>query len=75
MDINKELTEILKAKSGNKEMAIFFIPGPGIDRQWKMSIGNVNPHVMLGEIEGEIEVRDTTLEKVILKMKIALLDY
>lgn len=66
MDVKKELMAIIDAKTGNKEMAIFFMPE---NEHWCIELGNTSSFVLLGETKGELESYDSTLEGAILKMK------
>ncbi len=66
MDIEKELKEIVKAKQGNKEFALFYSQEAD---DWEFLLGNESSCVMLGEVGGELETKGTTLPEVINKMK------
>ena len=73
MDIEKELMLIVDAKSGNQEMAVFYLPKDDNynpeDGEWSIEIGNRCYSVRLGEVEGEISTSGKTLEEAIIKMK------
>lgn len=67
MNIEKALKDIINAKEGNKELAIFYCPDQ--ESKWSMSLGNYSNCVMLGEIPGEIEVEADSFEDVICAME------
>jgi len=64
MNIEKELLEILKAKTGNKEMAIFHD-----SENWTIALGKQYSIVNLAAVNCEIDVHDRTLSGAIEKMK------
>ena len=64
MNIEKELLEILKAKTGNKEMAIFHD-----SEYWTIALGKQYAIVNLAPVNCEIGVHDRTLSGAIRKMK------
>jgi len=64
MNIEKELRDMADAKTGNKEIALFYDPCG----EWRLDLGNPCQHVMLGEVEGEIQAEGETLEEAILNM-------
>lgn len=64
MNIEYELKEIIKNKTGNKELAIFYNEG-----NWNFMLGNTHTYVSLGESVGEFEADGETLEEAINNMK------
>lgn len=42
MDIKSELEKIIRAKSGDKELALFHLG----DGDWRLSVGNTSKHVL-----------------------------
>ena len=68
MNIEKQIKEIIKLKPDNKELAIFYDG----ESEWMMSLGNKSVHVMLGEVEGEINVTGDSIEDVMFNMQIAM---
>ena len=64
MDIEKIIEEIVMAKKGNKELALFFYP----DGEWVFDLGNPAHSVQLGEVSGEITTEGETLREVVCKM-------
>ncbi len=73
MNIEKEIEAIAEKKEGNTEMAFFYDNEYSYDEgNWKFLLGNPSQHVMLGEVEGEIEVYGNSLKDVINKMNKAL---
>ena len=64
MNIEKELLNLLKAKTGNKEMAIFHD-----SENWTIALGKQYAIVNLAAVNCEIEVHDRTLSGAIEKMK------
>lgn len=56
------ISQIVAAKAGNKELAIFYMPG-NPDGEWRVAVGNPTNCVMLGETNGEIEAEGETLSE------------
>lgn len=67
MNIEEELYKLVKNKSGNNELAIFYD-----EENWVIYLGNPSKHVNLGEVSGELEAVEDTLEKAITTMKYKL---
>jgi len=59
MSIEGDIDRILNAKSGNKEIALFYFPHDGV---WRVDAGNRSAFVMLGEVEGELSVEADSLQ-------------
>ena len=65
MDYEHEIQNIISAKVGNKEIAIFIEDG-----EYSMELGNSSQHVRLGEISGDLSVTGSSLKEVINLMKL-----
>lgn len=64
MDVGTKIQQVIEAKEGNKEMAIFFFPADaGDEDSWRVEIGNDCKHVQLGEAEGEVVGRGRSLHE------------
>jgi hypothetical protein len=68
-EVEKALVSLSEIKRGDQELALFYLPH---DRSWRMDIGCPSPHVMLGEVDGDITVQGETLIQVIKQALIAL---
>lgn len=64
MNLEKELMDLIEAKRGSKELALFYQ-----DDGWSLSLGNPSRFVMLGEVYGEFESTGSTIGEAILEMK------
>ena len=54
--------EIIAAKQGDTDMAIFHCPWQPAEKRWLVMLGNPSEFVMLGEAEGELEAEGPTLD-------------
>ena len=65
MDIETAIAELIRAKKGNKDAALFHNDG-----HWTFALGNPVDTVMLGEVNGEIETYGANLSEIVWKMQI-----
>lgn len=55
--------EIIAAKQGNNELAIFYCPWRPQEERWLVMLGNPCQHVMLGESDGELSAEGDCLDE------------
>jgi len=64
MSIEAKIQQVIDAKKGNKEIAIFFFPDyAGDEDSWRVEIGNDCKYALLGEVDGELIGRGRSLHE------------
>ena len=56
LNLDEMIQQVISAKTGQSDFALFFMENEGVP-YWTAEIGNSNPHVNLGEVEGDIRAK------------------